>query len=135
MIREANKEDYEYINNFLEKMNTKVTIKDILNNPFSKIYVYDNNNLIIGMLIISKYYERMELDYIYILEKYRRLGYASQFLSYIIEKNKDIKNITLEVSEENISAIKLYQKFGFKIVAQRMNYYSNGIDAYLMERK
>ena len=43
-------------------------------------------------------------------------------------------DITLEVRIDNFSAIHLYQKFGFKSVSIRKNYY-NGIDGILMERK
>ena len=41
--------------------------------------------------------------------------------------------ITLEVNKENIPAIKLYRKLGFKDVAIRKGYY-NGVDGILMER-
>ena len=43
----------------------------------------------------------------------------------------DVSNITLEVNINNISAIKLYEKNGFKVVSKRENYY-NGVDGYLM---
>ena len=44
------------------------------------------------------------------------------------------KSITLEVREDNIPAIKLYEKNGFIKKAKRKGYY-NGIDGFLMERK
>ena len=44
------------------------------------------------------------------------------------------KDVTLEVRIDNIPAIKLYEKCGFKKIAIRQNYY-NGIDGILMERK
>ena len=43
------------------------------------------------------------------------------------------KSITLEVREDNISAIKVYEKLGFKRKAIRKNYY-DGVDGILMER-
>lgn len=42
------------------------------------------------------------------------------------------QNVNLEVRVSNVKAIALYQKFGFKNVAVRKRYYSNGEDAYLM---
>ncbi|MDD3236625.1 MAG: ribosomal protein S18-alanine N-acetyltransferase [Candidatus Gastranaerophilales bacterium] len=44
-----------------------------------------------------------------------------------------IKYITLEVRESNIAAISLYEKFGFKSIGQRKNYYQdNGENAIIM---
>ena len=46
---------------------------------------------------------------------------------------KLIKYITLEVRESNISAISLYEKFGFTSIGQRKNYYQdNGENALIM---
>ena len=53
-------------------------------------------------------------------------------MDYLI--NKVNKDITLEVKEDNVPALKLYEKYGFKKVAIRKGYY-NGIDGILMERK
>ena len=54
-----------------------------------------------------------------------------EFKEKLIEKEKPI---TLEVNENNLPAISLYKKYGFKEVAKRKGYYS-GIDAILMEKK
>ena len=43
------------------------------------------------------------------------------------------KNITLEVREDNIPALKLYKELGFVEKAMRQNYY-NGKNGILMER-
>ena len=40
----------------------------------------------------------------------------------------------LEVKVDNINAIKLYEKFDFKVIHTRRGYY-NGVDALIMERK
>lgn len=50
---------------------------------------------------------------------------------FIIAKNKNCINITLEVAVNNKSALNLYKKLGFKIVTIRKNYYENS-DGYLM---
>ena len=53
---------------------------------------------------------------------------------YLIDfaRNNNIYNITLEVDENNINAIKLYEKCGFIKKAIRKNYYNNS-DGILME--
>ena len=49
-----------------------------------------------------------------------------------ISKEENCKSITLEVSENNIPAINLYEKFKFKQVGKRKKYYKNGDSAILM---
>lgn len=42
-----------------------------------------------------------------------------------------IKEIWLEVHAQNISAIRFYEKVGFKKMGERPSYYSDGVAAYL----
>jgi ribosomal-protein-alanine N-acetyltransferase len=80
--------------------------------------------------------DRFELCYIEVSKEYRNKKIGSKLVEELIRigQNKNIINITLEVSVDNQVAIKLYEKYDFKIVATRKGYY-NGIDGYLMERK
>lgn len=128
MIYESNK----YLDEII-KISDK---KDILenNNPFSKYLVYIDNSEIIGFCYYYDIYEKLEIAYIFVREDKRNNKIASKLLEYLIDNNQDKENITLEVNENNISAIKLYEKFGFVNVAKRKSYY-NGIDGILMEKK
>ena len=133
MIAEYNKNDLGFIESRLSEFQNNISLESILLNPFTKIYIYKESKNI-GFIIYSKYYERIEIDYIFVEQEFRKKGIASKLINYIINENKDIQNITLEVSVHNEPAINLYKKSGFKVVATREKYY-NGIDAYLMERK
>ncbi len=106
----------------------------LTNNPFSKCLIYLENNTIIAFIDYSIIYEKIEINYIFVKEEYRRKNIASKLLSYLIKNNLDKENITLEVNINNIKAINLYKKFNFKEVAIRKNYYGNS-DGILMERK
>ena len=88
-------------------------------------------SLIIVLLLLL--FNKIEINYIFVVEKYRRKNIANQLLNYIID-NYEFDNITLEVNVNNISAINLYKKNKFNIIGIRPNYY-NGVDAYLMERR
>lgn len=69
-------------------------------------------------------------------KNHRRKGIANGLMSSLFEhaiKNK-CENITLEVAEDNISAISLYEKCGFVCVGKRKGFY-NGTDALIMEKK
>lgn len=106
------------------------------NNRFRNIYTLSTNQEIAGILILDIIYERMELIEIEVLENKRNLGYGKKLLEFMIEKaqEENVGNITLEVKTTNSIAIHLYEKYGFKEVAIRKNYYQ-GIDGILMERK
>ena len=66
--------------------------------------------------------------------KLQQLRQIDIFKEYALEKSEELhyQNVNLEVRVSNVKAIALYQKFGFKNVAVRKRYYSNGEDAYLM---
>lgn len=65
----------------------------------------------------------------------RKIGVGSKLLEKLILKAKSCTNsITLEVNEKNLSAISLYQKYGFQTLGKRKNYYNNTYDAYIMTK-
>lgn len=135
MIREYNKNDINFINNSLNNFEKNLTVDSIFSNPFSNILVYQLGENPIAYIVFSRYYERIEIDYIYVVQSQRKKGFGSKLIDYVINKNSDTKNITLEVNVNNTSAINLYKKMGFQIVAIREKYYKDGTSAYLMERK
>lgn len=47
-------------------------------------------------------------------------------------KERGVCEFFLEVEEGNLSAIGLYQKFGFKVVHTKKHFYSNGANALIM---
>lgn len=109
---------------------------DISSGLYDKIFVYKVNDQMIGFINFSIIYDRSELNYIFVLEKYRKKGYAKKMMDFFIDyvKNNNCLNITLEVRKSNISAINLYKKFNFKVIADRKNYYGNE-DAIMMLRE
>ena len=101
-----------------------------------------NNKLnieIIGFAIVIKdRIDRANIINFLINPKYRNKGYGSYLLYTIVQKIKDlnsINKIVLNVQVKNSTAIKLYRKFGFKIVQKIEHYYQSKEDAYLMELK
>ena len=97
---------------------------------FTKKYSYTVDNENVGFIIFDIIYDRCEIKDVYTVEKFRNMGIASKLINEIIN-DYEINNITLEVSVDNCTAIKLYEKLGFKSVALRKEYY-NGTDAFLM---
>ena len=132
MIRFYKDGDYDSVNNLLLSFSNSINIDS---NPFYKCLVYEDKG-ILGVLIFEEIYDRIELDYIIVDNSYRRRGIASKLMDFLIEysNNNNIINITLEVNENNISAINLYKKYKFELVSIREKYY-NDKDALLMMRK
>ncbi len=68
-------------------------------------------------------------------EKYRGNGLADVLMQALILRAIDRKceNITLEVAENNVPAIRLYEKYGFVAVGKRKNFYKD-TDGIVMEK-
>jgi len=61
--------------------------------------------------------------------------FGSKLLEHLIDKAKVTSSlITLEVNEKNLTAIHIYEKYGFEKVGIRKKYYENKYDAYIMTK-
>ena len=130
MIIEITKNNIEELENaFFSK---EELISEFENNPFAKVLVLKEENVIIGYIYYSDIYDRLEINQFEINKEYRNQGKGKYLIQYLIDKEK--KDITLEVKQDNSSAIKVYKAKGFIQKAVRKGYY-NGIDGLLMERK
>ena len=58
-------------------------------------------------------------------------------MSYLIKKCEklNLTRLLLEVSESNLTAERFYSRFDFYTVGIRRNYYRDGTDALLKEKK
>ena len=104
--------------------------------PFAKYIEYVENNIVMATLKYSLIYDRMEIDNIFVEEKYRGKGIGNKLMSYLVSIaiNERVVNITLEVRVSNNIARNLYKKFGFREVALRKFYYGDE-DGILMEKQ
>ncbi|MBR3210664.1 MAG: GNAT family N-acetyltransferase [Bacilli bacterium] len=130
MIIELEKEKLDLLDSsFIDK---EYIEKELSSNPYAKILLYIEKKEIVGYLYYSDIYERAEINQIEVENSHRNCGLGTKLMDYFT-KTVD-KDITLEVREDNISALKLYKKFGFNKTAIRKGYYK-GVDGILMERK
>ena len=139
MIRKWIESDIEQINilgNLLTPNFSKTNnLKDLQNDKFTKVLVYEEDNIIKGFIMYTELDETADILDIIVKEEERRKKIASCLLDTMIGELQDsVKLITLEVRKSNIPAIELYKKFGFEIVNVREKYYDNE-DAYLMGRR
>lgn len=139
MIRYLKMEDIEQVyilGNLLNENFSKTNnLEQILNDKFTHVCVYEKENDIKGFLMYTELEETIDILNIYVKEECRCEKIATNLLDWMISNMKDtVKLITLEVRQNNIPAISLYQKFGFEIIHIRKKYYDN-IDAFLMGRR
>jgi len=85
------------------------------------------NNQIIGYVCVRTILDITHMLNLAVLPEFRRRGIGSMLLRDALNELKqskpDINLITLEVRESNTAAIKLYEKFGFKVMGKRIGYY------------
>jgi len=140
MIREfiiEDKKDIEKIGKcFVNDFSALIDIENIKNHPFSKIYVYEENDIIKAFINFYLMYDKVEIFYIATKKEEQHKGYAYALLNSLINiwKKKGVYNVTLEVRKKNNQAINLYHKCGFCVIGIRNNYYGDD-DALLLELK
>ena len=69
--------------------------------------------------------------------KFRGLGLAKQLLNYAEKQvvGSKLKGLSLEVSEKNTAAVKLYLSSGFQTVSEKIGYYKDGSKALVMRKE
>lgn len=137
MIKEVVLEDKEKYFELGSLINTNFAklynLEDILKDKYDKVYGYYEDTKLVGFIHIKVLYETIEIINIVVMPNYRRRGIASMLIEYIISNINDVKEILLEVNENNKSAISVYNKNGFKVISERKRYY-NYDTALVMKR-
>ena len=116
-------------------------LKEELESPISKyIIAKTNDGEIIGFAGIKIIVDTADIMNIVVKKSWRNQGVGNLLLSNLISlcKNSNLSSLSLEVNEDNLPAIYLYEKVGFKKIGLRKNYYNwkDGIIMqYLMHKK
>lgn len=130
-------------------------IKDILTSDFDDFWNYDilkqelecdnsyfviarnHNDEIVGFAGLKTIFDEADIMNIVTKKCFRGNGIGSRLLENLIFYSKDnnLKVVTLEVNEHNLSAIRLYDKFGFDHIGIRKKYYDGKSDAIIMSKK
>ncbi len=112
-------------------------LKSELENTNSKYIVAKLNNEIVGFAGIINTLDQMEITNIVVRKDMRNQGIGNTLLNELIKLTiaSKMNTIFLEVNSNNLSAIRLYEKNGFKQVGLRKKYYNNTDDAILMNLK
>jgi len=103
----------------------------------TKIFGLLIKNLVIGICVFQVVLDEAQINYFVVNKKFREKGFGSDLMSYLIEKCEklNLKKILLEVSQSNVTAERFYSRFEFSTVGIRKNYYKDGSNALLKEKK
>ena len=101
--------------------------KSELESDSSHYLVVKDNSKIIGFAGIKVTVPDCDIMNIVVKKDFRNQGIGSLLLKELINLSKSLKvqNLFLEVNEKNRPAILLYNKFGFKKISTRKNYYKD----------
>ena len=103
----------------------------------AKVFGILHANSIIGICVFQVVLDEAQLNYFVVNPKYREKGLGSYLMNYLIKECEklNVKKLFLEVSNFNVIAEKFYNRFDFSTVGIRRNYYKDGSDALLKEKK
>ena len=95
------------------------------------------SNLLIGICVFHVVLDEAQINFFAVSHKYRKKGFGTYLMSYLINECKklNVHKLLLEVSHTNSTAEKFYSRFEFSTVGIRRNYYKDGSDALLKEKK
>lgn len=126
--------------NFLENFDKFWSIdilKEDFKNESSKYIVAKSDDEVVGFAGIKIILDEANIMNIAVKTNKRNLGIGSLLLEKLIElaSTSDCTTMMLEVNENNLSAIHLYEKYQFKRIGIRKKYYNNIDTALIMQKK
>ena len=112
---------------------------DIFDNPYpyqivesdikaNKVMVMEHDGNIVGYITVSHVLDTGEIERVAVHKDFLRRGYATQLMNEALKhlSSLGVKDIFLEVRDDNHQAIGLYTKCGFVTTGVRHNYYHDG---------
>ena len=139
-IKEINKKDIDLCYE-LDSNTISLWSKEQWTNEFkkdgTKIFGLLIDNLVIGICVFQVVLDEAQINYFVVNKKFRKKGFGSYLMRYLIKKCEklNLKKLLLEVSQSNVTAERFYSRFDFSTVGIRKNYYKDGSNALLKEKK
>ncbi len=113
-----------------------------INSPNSCLLIITINinctEKVIGLACFWAILDEAHITILAIHPDFQNQGYGKYLLEKLLREinKRKLKTATLEVSENNIKALKLYQRFDFKEAGRRKKYYQKtGEDALILWKK
>ena len=139
-IKRINKEDidlcYELDSDTISLWSKKQWLNEFKKEGI-KVFGLVFSNLVIGVCVFHVILDEAQINFFVVNKKFRKKGYGSYLMKYLIKECEklNVNKLFLEVSKTNLTAEKFYSKFDFSTVGIRRNFYKDGSDALLKEKK
>ena len=94
-------------------------------------------NLVIGICVFQVVLDEAQINYFVVDQKFRKRGFGTYLMKYLIKQCEKLKinKLLLEVSQSNVTAERFYSRFDFSTVGMRKDYYKDGSNGILKEKK
>jgi ribosomal-protein-alanine N-acetyltransferase len=109
-----------------------------LANRVSHFYVAEEpcRNALVGYMLFWRLAGELELHKIAVAAAWQRQGYASRLMDFFVRTGRswECERALLEVRASNTPAVRLYEKYAFRLVGRRNKYYDRPVeDALIFE--
>jgi len=127
----------EQVNYMLDRFQSKkAVLEQIRSGVLYFLMEMDSEN--IGYLAIQPKRDELFLSKFYVKASHRYKGYGKEAVQFVekLARERDLRTIVLTVNKNNVSAIKAYQKFGFRTVGSLVQDIGSGfvMDDFKMEK-
>lgn len=100
--------------------------KQIFEDDHYKKFLYKEDE-VMGWIVIEENYERILIEWLYVIEEYRNQKIATKLLNYVmsIARYNKLKSVVVNTSKDNEASNKFYKKFGFEKIGEVNNLYEH----------
>ena len=117
---------------------SRKSLEELLTTDYAVYFVaVGDDGAVMGYSGMYVSFDTGNINNIGVFAQYRRKGIGAELLEALCAYSREngIVLLTLEVRESNIPAISLYERFGFKRVGVRKNYYKKPVENGLLYNK
>ena len=139
-IKQLNKRDidlcYEFDSNTISLWSKRQWVNEFEKDGV-KVFGLSLSNLVIAICVFHVILDEAQINFFAVNDNFRKKGFGSYFMTYLIKECEKLKinKLFLEVSQTNVLAQNFYSSFDFLTVGVRRNYYKDGSNALLKEKK
>ncbi len=109
------------------------TLEKELYNPLANYFVVNEGETVVAYIGYYKIFDEAHITNVAVAPPYQGRRIATELIEYTLDKMREqgIARATLEVNANNEKAIRLYEKFGFRLSGRRPKYYEGTDDALI----
>ena len=143
IVRRAEERDVDRIAEleiqcFTTPWTREAVYQDVVENKRALYIVAEVEGIVVGYAGIWSIIDEGHITNVAVAPEFRKLHIGSAIISVLLDvtQKAGVERHTLEVRRGNEAAIRLYEKYGFKVQGERKGYYEDtGEDALIMWRE